>query len=156
MIEYGYIENGFLKSRILEPYTVKEQKENGDIVNRTVSISEQIELLSPEYKPVDAVDEKLMNCDDDNYTIRLEPFDNGDRISFNYVKVVNNFKFRSQINALKDELAATDYQVIKCYEASLLGEPLPYDIKALHSSRNEIRTRINQYQDKFTMLKSNI
>lgn len=146
MVEYGYIEDGYLRSRILEPYTERIQTETGEIESRIVSVEEQIKLLSPEYKPVDAVDESLMQCDDDNYTIRLEPYDNGGRISFHYIKVVNNFKLRSDIDALKNELAATDYQVIKCYEASLVGEELPYDMQALHTSRNAIRARINDIQ----------
>lgn len=146
MKEYGYIEDGYLRSRILEPYIERLQTEPGEIETRTVSVEEQIKQLSSEYKPVDAVDESLMVCDDDNYTIRLVPYDNGDKISYRYEKVVNNYKLNADIEALKAELAETDYQVIKCYEASLVGEELPYDMKMLHTSRNAIRARINEIQ----------
>lgn len=146
MKEYGYIEDGYLRSRILEPYIERLQTETGEIGTRTVSVEEQIKQLSSEYKPVDAVDESLMVCDDDNYTIRLVPYDNGDKISYRYEKVVNNYKLNADIEALKAELAETDYQVIKCYEASLVGEELPYDMKMLHTSRNAIRARINEIQ----------
>lgn len=146
MKEYGYIEDGYLRSRILEPYIERFQTETGEIETRTVSVEEQIKQLSSEYKPVDAIDESLMVCDDDNYTIRLVPYDNGDKISYRYEKVVNNYKLNADIEALKAELAETDYQVIKCYEASLVGEELPYDMKMLHTSRNAIRARINEIQ----------
>lgn len=146
MKEYGYIEDGYLRSRILEPYIERLQTETSEIETRTVSVEEQIKQLSSEYKPVDAVDESLMVCDDDNYTIRLVPYDNGDKISYRYEKVVNNYKLNADIEALKAELAETDYQVIKCYEASLVGEELPYDMKMLHTSRNAIRARINEIQ----------
>lgn len=146
MKEYGYIEDGYLRSRILEPYIERLQTETGEIETRTVSVEEQIKQLSSEYKPVDAVDESLMVCDDANYTIRLVPYDNGDKISYRYEKVVNNYKLNADIEALKAELAETDYQVIKCYEASLVGEELPYDMKMLHTSRNAIRARINEIQ----------
>lgn len=146
MKEYGYIEDGYLRSRILEPYIERLQTETGEIETRTVSVEEQIKQLSSEYKPVDAVDESLMVCDDDNYAIRLVPYDNGDKISYRYEKVVNNYKLNADIEALKAELAETDYQVIKCYEASLVGEELPYDMKMLHTSRNAIRARINEIQ----------
>lgn len=146
MKEYGYIEDGYLRSRILEPYIERLQTETGEIETRTVSVEEQIKQLSSEYKPVDAVDESLMVCDDDNYTIRLVPYDNGDKISYRYEKVVNNYKLNADIEALKAELAETDYQVIKCYEASLVGEELPYDMKMLHTSRNAIRAHINEIQ----------
>lgn len=146
MIEYGYIENGFLRSKIIEPYIERRLNAQNEVITRTVSIEEQIAMLSPEWKPVDAIDESKTICNEENYTIRIEPYDNGDRISYRYVKSVDNYKLRSDIDALKNELAATDYQVIKCYEASLTGEDLPYDIVALHASRNEIRARINEIQ----------
>lgn len=42
------------------------------------------------------------------------------------------------------ELADGDYKVIKCMEAFLCGEPLPYDIAALHAERQALRDIINQ------------
>lgn len=42
------------------------------------------------------------------------------------------------------ELAEGDYKVIKCMEAYLCGEPLPYDIAALHAERQGLRSIINQ------------
>lgn len=132
MAKYGYIENGFLRAREVE--------------------QGQVQNLSYEWKPVDDIDESKTISDDDNYTIRLVPYDNGNRISFNYEKVVNTTKIQGEIDAIKAELSETDYQVIKCYEASLVGEELPYDIKALHEDRNEKRAQINALETNLTNL----
>ena len=44
-------------------------------------------------------------------------------------------------------LADTDYKVIKCMEAYLCGEALPYDINELHAERDERRRIINDNED---------
>ena len=41
-------------------------------------------------------------------------------------------------------LAEGDYRVIKCVEAYLTGEPLPYDIAALHAEREALRRQVNE------------
>lgn len=51
-----------------------------------------------------------------------------------------------RIQELKNELSSTDYKIIKCSECSLAGEPLPYDIVALHAQRQAIRDEINQLE----------
>lgn len=51
-----------------------------------------------------------------------------------------------EIAALKYELSTTDYRVIKCAEASLLGAPIPYDVAALHAERQALRDRINELE----------
>ena len=48
-----------------------------------------------------------------------------------------------EISRLKAEIAATDYQIIKCSECMLLGEPMPYDVAELHERRQAIRDEIN-------------
>lgn len=50
------------------------------------------------------------------------------------------------IATLKDMLTSTDYKVIKCYEATLTGEDLPYDIVELRNERQEIRDEINRLE----------
>ena len=132
MAKYGYIENGFLRAREVE--------------------QGQVQNLSSEWKPVDEIDESKTISDDEDYTIRLVPYDNGNRISFKYEKVVNTTKIQGEIDAIKAELSETDYQVTKCYEASLVGEELPYDIKALHEDRNEKRAQINALETNLTNL----
>ncbi len=51
-----------------------------------------------------------------------------------------------RIAALKEQLSNTDYKVTKCYEYSLVGIELPYDIEALHSERQALRDQINELE----------
>ena len=46
----------------------------------------------------------------------------------------------------KKKLADSDYKVIKCYEASLMNEKFPYDLKKLIKERNELRYEINELE----------
>lgn len=50
------------------------------------------------------------------------------------------------IEKLKKELTETDYQVIKCYEASLVGGEMPYNVQSMHEERQEIRNEINRLE----------
>ena len=49
----------------------------------------------------------------------------------------------AQINNLKEQLASTDYKIIKCTECSMIGEEMPYDVNELHAERQVIRDEIN-------------
>ena len=51
-----------------------------------------------------------------------------------------------EIRSAKTELANSDYKIIKCMEAYLCGEDLPYDITELHAERNILRDNINKYE----------
>ncbi len=51
-----------------------------------------------------------------------------------------------EIERLKQQLEDTDYKIIKCYEYSLVGEHLPYDVKALHGERQALRDRIAELE----------
>ncbi len=48
--------------------------------------------------------------------------------------------------SLERELASTDYKIIKCYEYSLVGLELPYDIQALHVERENLREEIRSLE----------
>ena len=52
----------------------------------------------------------------------------------------------AQIAELKAQLETTDYRIIKCSEAQLVGEELPYDIVALHRERQALRDKINELE----------
>jgi hypothetical protein len=146
MVEYGYMDNGFLRSRIIEPRKVNYKDEKtGNIKTRIKSVEEQLKELDAAWKPVDPVDESK-RVTDEGYIIRLVPYDAGDHISYNYVRVFDTQKVMTQIKDLKRSLAESDYKVAKCNEANLLGEPLPYDINALHSERQSKRDQVNQLQ----------
>lgn len=51
-----------------------------------------------------------------------------------------------EIKRLEKKLAASDYKVIKCYEASLVGAEMPYNAEELHQERQEIRNEINRLE----------
>lgn len=52
----------------------------------------------------------------------------------------------AQIDVLKEQIRATDYQIIKAYEYSLVGKETEYDIAALHAGRQALRDQINALQ----------
>jgi hypothetical protein len=52
-----------------------------------------------------------------------------------------------KVNSLKKELSSTDYKIIKCYEYSLIGMELPYDVKNLHFERESIREQIRELEE---------
>ena len=52
----------------------------------------------------------------------------------------------ARIWELKDQLAQGDYKIIKCAEAQLMGEALPYDVATLVAERNAMRAEINELE----------
>ena len=60
--------------------------------------------------------------------------------------LIQENEIESQITSLKSQLSSTDYKIIKCSEAQLLGEELPYDIASLHSERQVLRDKINELE----------
>ena len=113
-----------------------------------------------------------LNLDESNYlisfvhtgtnedTVEMNP-ENMDLYNLNCYHVVNGkvildeekYKTRmdakevqEKISRLKAELAATDYQIIKCSECQLLGQPMPYDVAELHAKRQAIRDKINELE----------
>ena len=147
MTEYGYIENGYLRAIELTPKIYKRKQEDGTVASVEVTIEEQIAALPDIWKPVEPIDESQMIADDENYIIVPIPYDAGDSIKYHYERKFDTLKIRNQIAKLKDNLAATDYRVTKCYEASLLGDTLPYDIEHLHTQRQSMRDKINELED---------
>lgn len=144
MVEYGYInEGGYLVSKFIEERIEKYRNADDEIKSRTITIDEQTEKLSAKgWKPVDPVNSEQLECPD-GYVVRIIPYDAGERISYRYESVFDTRKVRQEIQDLKDLLTASDYKVIKCYEASLAGLALPYDIDDLHTQRQQARDQIN-------------
>ena len=52
----------------------------------------------------------------------------------------------ARIWELKDQLAQGDYKIIKCAEAQLTGETMPYNVAELVAERNELRREINELE----------
>lgn len=148
MVRYGYIDNGYLVAQEIKEYTEQFRDEENVIMDRTVTVEEQIDsYVQNGYKPVDPIDEdKLDNCDE-NYVYHLKPYDAGDHIAYEYVKLFDVQKFKAEINSLKKGLSDNDYKVTKCMEAKLLDLPLPYDIQAIHAENQIMRDRINEIED---------
>lgn len=146
MIEYGIIEDGYLRIREIKPIKSRQQNADGTTTEVTLSVEEQIAQLPTGWKPVEPIDEDSMRSDNPDNIVVPVPYDNGDRISYRYEVKFDIQKVRNKIQQLKDTLAASDYQVTKCYEASLTNLPLPYDITALHAERQLIRDQINELE----------
>lgn len=83
-------------------------------------------------------------CNQNGYKIQeIEVSENGER----QFEIVEDVKpALAVIDELKEVLKASDYKVMKCYEASMVGETLPYDIQTLHSERQNIRNQINEIE----------
>lgn len=156
MVEYGYInENGYLVSRILEEYTERyRDDEDGEIKERVISIEDQISLLVG-WKPVDLVDDTKLQCPE-NYSVRIIPYDAEDKISYRYEQKFNTKSVQEKIDKLKNSLTSSDsnigdYRITKCYEASLIGLDMPYNIEELHHKRQAVRDEINQLEELITL-----
>lgn len=61
--------------------------------------------------------------------------------------------FQNTINLKKSQISDTDYKIIKCYEYSLVGLELPYDIQELHKARQDMRDEINALETAISQLK---
>lgn len=53
---------------------------------------------------------------------------------------------QTRLQELKDELASTDYKIVKASEYQLLGLESPYDMLELHKSRQALRDEINSIE----------
>lgn len=60
--------------------------------------------------------------------------------------VIDTESIQMTIDELEMQLASSDYKITKCWEYSLVGQELPYDISLLHSERQAIRDDINRLQ----------
>lgn len=144
--EYGYIEGGRIVSRFLSEQRVLTTDEAGNDHVRVITVEEQAAALSDDWKPVAPIDTDIVESGGDEYIVVPVAYDAGDNIAYHYLKKFDTQRLRREIQTLKDALTASDYQVTKCYEASLTGLPLPYDIAALHAERQSQRDKINELE----------
>ena len=149
MVLYGIIEDGVLRTQEIVQRTERIQVVKDDkptIQERIITVDEQIqEFTKAGWKPVDMIDESKLECAP-GYAIRIVAVEYDDHIGYTYEKIQNLAYYKNQIKALKEELDNTDYKVIKCYEAFLVGEALPYNAQDLHTSRQSIRDNINSLE----------
>ena len=59
--------------------------------------------------------------------------------------------YQAEIDALKAQIAEGDYKVIKCAEAQLMGEELPYNVAELHAQRQALRDEINKLESELIL-----
>ena len=76
-----------------------------------------------QWKPVDAISPEALVSEDENYIIVPVPYDQGERIAYRYEKRYDYQRIKQQVADLKQALTDSDYKVMKCYEASMLGQP---------------------------------
>lgn len=58
-----------------------------------------------------------------------------------------NAIYEQEIAQAQAQLNQTDYKIIKCYEYSLVGLEMPYDVSELHTERQALRDTINELQE---------
>lgn len=146
MTQIGYIENGQLRTRVIEEYVNLVKDENGVPVQQVVTEEEQIQACCQNgFKPVDEIDESRRVCETGQY-VKVTPVDLGDHIGFEYETIVDRTYYKNRVRALKQELDDSDYKITKCYEASIVGETLPYNVSELHSERQAVRDEINRIE----------
>lgn len=146
MVEYGYMEGQYLHSRFIEPINRIYTDNDGVQRVEVITVEQQVSELSDVWKPVDLISEEQMQSDEENYIVVPVPYDAGDHIAYRYEKRFDRRKIRDEIEALKTALSDSDYKITKCYEASLLGQELPYDVAALHTERQALRDKINELE----------
>lgn len=146
MVEYGYMEGQYLHSRFIEPINRIYTDNDGVQRVEVITVEQQVSELSEVWKPVDLISEEQMQSDEENYIVVPVPYDAGDHIAYRYEKRFDRRKIRDEIEALKTALSDSDYKITKCYEASLLGQKLPYDVAALHTERQALRDKINELE----------
>lgn len=58
----------------------------------------------------------------------------------------------AEIRDLKQELIEEDYKIIKCMEAQLMGQTIPYDYTQIINARNVKRLRIETLENNLKSL----
>lgn len=118
------------------------------ITNDTYTISETIDeyLFDLGYKPVhggiipDEYDEDTMELKKE-----IVEREDGD-YEYKYTAVISVAKIEQSISLLKQQLADSDYKVVKNMEALQCNLELPYKPNELHNERQAIRDKINELE----------
>lgn len=142
-IEYGYMEGGTLVSRFFEEQRIYTNDKDGKQRLKVITVEEQVAALSEEWKPVERISDFMLESTNPYEVVIPVPYDAGTHIAYDYQKRFDVQQVKTEIQGLKDALTSSDYKVLKCYEASLLGHILPYDIEFLHEERQAQRDQIN-------------
>ena len=150
------MDRGQLFCTYLKEYTEKRRTADGITVDYNVTEEEQAERLSDEWIPVDFINDEIIRSAKHGEVIVPVPYDAGDHIAYRYERRYDTQGVRAEIQNLKDRLSQSDYKITKCYEASLLGQELPYDINALHEDRQAQRDKINELEARLEDIPQNV
>lgn len=138
----------YLHTRLLEQREITRRGEDGKTVKEILTVEQQAAELGVGWKPCDEIDDTIVSSATGDDVIVPIAYDAGDHIAYRYEHRYDKQKVNAEIQTLKDELNDSDYKVTKCYEASLLGRELPYDIAYLYEQRQSKRDRINELEAK--------
>lgn len=61
--------------------------------------------------------------------------------------ILETYEVEKEIDRLKKVLSDSDYIVIKSYEATMIGQPVEYNMGEIHVSRQELRDKINELEE---------
>lgn len=124
------------RNRFVEFYEFNEENFKKFYLYKTIELSdEDLEKVVVGGK-VGLIDDKIVTIED----------------SEDEIKESNKILAISKIESLKINLNQTDYQIIKCYEAQLLSEPMPYNLQELLAQRKAWRDEINALEFEISML----
>lgn len=130
---------------------VKLLRENTYDVQNIDDKNSAQELLDNGYLPTQEVN-SLPNNELYTYCFYSLALNEGKRV---YEKTLHtNMKevVGEKITSLKQQLANTDYKVVKNMESQMAMEDLPYEPNALHNERQVLRDKINELEN---LLKTN-
>ena len=147
-MKIGRIKNNDFDVREITEYQTKMELPDGSVSAVIVTVEAQLEEYATKgWKPIEEIDTSQLECSEEFFSTQVLPIDKGNSIGFSYEKRLDKRLIERRIDELKTELSTSDYKVTKCYEASLMGDALPYDIASMHSERQTIRDKINQLEN---------
>jgi hypothetical protein len=91
----------------------------------------------------------LIETDNEDFANTLISIGYEEKLETN-IKVIGFFKKEEnqyKIIELKNKLTSSDYQIIKCYEAFMRQQTLPYNLEELSAQRDAWREEINQLEE---------
>lgn len=102
------------------------------------------------YEKVEISEEDFMNFNDtegrafeiiDGIAVKTKDIEQEkEKLSDRYNNII-------RISKHKEQLASTDYKIIKCAEAQILDKEMPYDVESLVFERQKLRNSINELDD---------
>ena len=126
---------------------IKHIKGNMYDIRQAESIEKEQEFLNNGYYPSD-VTPSPTDVDEFHQLVQKIEFDEENKRWKHYwEKTLTVIAIKYQISVCKQQLADTDYKVVKNMEALQCGLELSYEPNALHNERQAIRDKINKLEE---------